>query len=81
LGANFCNLARKKKGGSWKGTNGFNLEKMGSSSHIMRGKKSKVAVLRGHKVQNYNRKPIFFLGPHLPKKFYVLQPNLANSCA
>jgi hypothetical protein len=43
--------------------------------------KSKVAIFRGHKVPNYNRKPPF-LGPYPQKKFYVLQPNLANSsCA
>jgi hypothetical protein len=59
LGANLCNLARKKWG-SPKGTNGFYLEKMDSSSHIMRGKKSKVAIFRGDKVSNYNRKPIVF---------------------
>ncbi len=66
LGANFCNLARNKKG-SWKGTNGFNLEKMGSSLHFMRGKQSKVAIFWRHKVPNYNRKPIFFYVPICPK--------------
>jgi hypothetical protein len=60
FGGKFFHPGKEKKKGSRKGTNGFNLEKMGSSSHIMRGKKSKVAIFRGHKEQNYNRKPFFF---------------------
>jgi hypothetical protein len=45
FGGNFLQLDEKKKNVQ-KSTNGFVLEKMGSSCHIMRKKKSKVTIFR-----------------------------------